>query len=220
MWWLGTGPLYVRLFEGDTATICEIATVEGEESVLEFGADVSNEAILDCDTFREALQELSILSSTTASLRFSPDQPRFALRAPPTVSGVDSIAQIGGEVTIVLADPSDPGCDVFQSFRSEHTQEYVYKLEHLGRCIKALGMAESCKVAMNAVGGLSVMCRMRDDGFARGERCFVEFIVASQESEDAEGSAEASAEASADEQGVEEESDEDDEVAGSDEDFV
>ncbi|CDF35520.1 cell cycle checkpoint protein RAD1 [Chondrus crispus] len=191
-------PLVVRLRDGEADSVCELNTLdcdEGDDTDFRFHAhDMVNMAVVDSDALRDAMAELDYGGATTAELRMAPEPPRFRLSSPAWTVGL--LGARGAEeeeeaavCTVVLADPTDRRTDTFQAFQSRRMQTASYKLEHLGRCVKALGLSESCKVEMNAMGMVSIMCRMRggeDGGGGVLDRCFVEFVVVAQEIEEDE----------------------------------
>lgn len=176
-------PLVLKIRDAEKDCMCELATMENMEHEYDFqfhAHRVLNRVVIHSETMREALGELEYGGATTAELRMAPEVPRLVLSSPAWALGVD-----GGEEAVCrveFADPGDRKADTFQMFESERMQTAGFRLEHLARCVKALGMSESCKVEMNEVGMVSIMCRMKGDGGGGGlERCFVEFIVVAQE---------------------------------------
>lgn len=193
-------PLVVRLRDGEADSVCELVTLDcadADDTDFQFHAhDMVNMAVVDSEALRDALAELDYGGATTAELRLAPEPPRFRLSSPAWTVGLGGPRE-GEEdeeaalCTVELADPTDRRTDTFQAFQSKRMQIASYKLEHLARCVKALGMSESCKVEMNAQGMVSIMCRMRggaEPGVADRagvlDRCFVEFVVVAQEIEE------------------------------------
>lgn len=179
-------PLVLKIRDGEKDCVCELATMENIEHDYDFqfhAHGTVNRAVIHSETMREALGELEYGGATTAELRMAPEMPRLVLSSPAWAVGVEG----GGDAvcTVEFADPADRRADTFQMFESGRMQTASFRLEHLGRCVKALGMSESCKVEMNEVGMVSIMCRMRGDaGGGKLERCFVEFVVVAQEIEE------------------------------------
>lgn len=197
-------PLVVRLRDGEADSVCELATMDvgaDTETDFQFHAhEMVNMAVVDSEALRDALSELDYGGATTAELRLAPERPRFRLSSPAWAVGLEeSGPRDDAACTVDLADPADRRSDTFQAFQSRRMQCASYKLDHLARCVKALGMSESCKVEMNGEGMVSVMCRMRGGGGGGAEpaaaersragvldRCFVEFVVVAQELEEDE----------------------------------
>lgn len=196
-------PLVVRLRDGEADSVCELCTLDcadADDTDFQFHAhEMVNMAVVDSEALRDALAELDYGGATTAELRLAPEPPRFRLSSPAWTVGLGGAREGDGDgegdalCTVELADPTDRRTDTFQAFQSKRMQIASYKLEHLARCVKALGLSESCKVEMNAQGMVSIMCRMRG-GAEMGaadrtgvlDRCFVEFVVVAQEIEEEE----------------------------------
>lgn len=236
MWHDGEGePLVLRLWDGDADTVCKLTTLafEDDEDFV-YGVDlgfyeheVVSTVVVGSDAMRDALNELDYCNATTAEIRISPTAPHFLMSSPAATMASD-LDGLGEDAlcTVELPDPMDRNVTTFQYFNCKRTQCGVYKLQHLQRCRHALGLAETCKLLMNAEGMLSVVCKMKGSDADRSrmntlERCFVEFVIVAQEideDEEEEGQPEENA-ILPELQGENEEEDEDededeDEVAG------
>lgn len=165
--WVSSGQdvLVMKVVSGECDTQCELRTLtsDTEDTDFEWGRHrVINDAIMRADALRDALFEMKYGDANLAELRMTADE-EFELCCPPGV----------GLCKCVLE-----GGDVFESFTSDSTQCVVYRVRYLMRCVKALGLSETCRVRINDMGVLNVMCRM---GTGRGESCFVQFLIVAQE---------------------------------------
>lgn len=181
-------PLVLQLYDSDAVTLCELTTIDADaydETDFQFLSHaIVNSAIVGSEALRDAISELDYAGSTTAELRLAPRRPRFRFQSPASTTAAaddDGGDDDDAQCTVELPDPTDRSSDTFQTFSSSAAQAAVYRLGHLTRAVRALGLSESSKVQMNAQGMLSLMCRMREGG--GGERCFVEFLVVAVEIE-------------------------------------
>lgn len=196
IWYGGEGsPLFIRLWDGDADTVCELKTLaidddndydgHGGNIALAAGVDlrltldlgfynyeVVTAVVMNSDALRDALSELDYCGATTAEIRLAPVAPRFTLSSPAASIASINLDGLGEEAlcTVELPEPTDRNIEMFQSFQCKRTQCSVYKLQHLARCRQGLGSSETCKVQMNAEGMLSIVCRMKGlgDGLAEG----------------------------------------------------
>lgn len=179
-------PLELRVRDHEKDCVIKLATLATDAEDADFGFhrhEMVNMAVVDAETLKEALGELDYGGATSAELRMAPEAPRFVVSSPAWTVGLDG-AGVGGRCEVQLADPGDRNAETFQAFRSKRMQTGSFLLVHLGRCVKALGLSESCKVEMNSGGMVSIMCRMKGEGTE--ERCFVEFVIVAQEIEEDE----------------------------------
>lgn len=196
LWYDGEGSaLFIRLWDGDADTVCELKTLaiddeddydgRGGNLISTAGADlrlaldlgfynyeIVTAVVMNSDALRDALSELDYCGATTAEIRLSPDAPRFTLSSPAASVASINLDGLGEEAlcTVELPEPTDRNIEMFQSFQCKRNQCSVYKLQHLARCRQGLGLSETCKVQMNAEGMLSIVCRMKGlgDGVAEG----------------------------------------------------
>lgn len=231
IWYADEGsPLYLRLWDGDADTVCELTTLSFDEEDLTlpvdlgfYGCEIISNVVIDSIALRDAFTELDYCNATTGEIRISPTEPRFMLSSP-AASVSSHLDGLGEEAlcTIEMPDPMDRNVETFQSFQCKQTQCSVYKLQHLQRCKQGLGLSETCKLQMNADGMLSVVCKMKslDADRNRGsglERCFVEFVIVAQEIDEEEEDGDLQDERQAENElrrGDEDEDADEDEIAG------
>ena len=159
-----TSTLVLRVLRSDSETTCELATLTGDTQDTDFeweSHSVINEALVRPSSLRDAILELPYGDATNAELRMGGDDV-FQLCSPPN----------DPRCTVVI------GVDMLETFHSVRLQTVVYRVSYLSRCLKALALSETCRVSVNDIGVLNLMCRI---GNARQHECWVQFLIIAQE---------------------------------------
>ena len=168
--------LHLLLEEDGVVTECELRTLVGEESDVDYvslfrSSPVVNKAIIKSARLREAFAELSDVSgAATVALRMSPQDPAFRMEA------VGAL----GSVFIDFAAQSDS----FVVFESSAEQKMRYRLTFLQHAFRALPTASETYLRINEDGLLCVQHMIVTDA---GAQNFVDFVVLPAESDAFDG---------------------------------